>query len=184
MLTPFSFCHACGEPYKTFQVLEGFPRDCSRCGTVVYQNPYPVTVAVVPIYDASTGRFGVLVGERAIEPAKGTWGLPGGYLNPTDQRQVHGAVRELREETGIELDPDKLIFLTDHNDGRHALTFWLLASALSLDEVQAQFKPSDECPAVRVAYEPETLSFPSHTRALAEALKLFEQVEERWQQRT
>ena len=43
----------------------------------------------------------VLLIERGIEPFKGKWAFPGGFLN-MDETAGEGALRELKEETGLE----------------------------------------------------------------------------------
>lgn len=45
----------------------------------------------------------VLLVERAKEPLKGWWSLPGGILE-TGERLEEGIRREVREETGLEID--------------------------------------------------------------------------------
>ena len=44
----------------------------------------------------------VLLIERGDEPCKGMWAIPGGFMN-MDETAEEAAVRELKEETGIEL---------------------------------------------------------------------------------
>ncbi len=44
----------------------------------------------------------VLLVERARSPGKGLWAVPGGFLGPRE-RVLQGAIRELREETGLAL---------------------------------------------------------------------------------
>jgi 8-oxo-dGTP diphosphatase len=46
-------------------------------------------------------RLQVLLVERGIEPYKGRWAFPGGFLK-MDETAEEGALRELREETGLE----------------------------------------------------------------------------------
>lgn len=70
-----------------------------------YDNPVPVVVVLVPVDD------GLLVVRRGIEPGKGLLALPGGYLEAHETWQEGGA-REVREETGVELDPAALVPLT------------------------------------------------------------------------
>lgn len=49
----------------------------------------------------------VLLVERARSPGKGLWAVPGGFLEPRE-RVLQGAIRELREETGLALLPSTL----------------------------------------------------------------------------
>ena len=44
----------------------------------------------------------VLLGRRAGEPGRGQWDIPGGFLNPWEH-PADGAMREVREETGLEV---------------------------------------------------------------------------------
>jgi 8-oxo-dGTP diphosphatase len=46
----------------------------------------------------------VLVGRRRLEPRKGHWDLPGGFLEEGEEPLV-GLRREFLEETGIEVEP-------------------------------------------------------------------------------
>lgn len=50
----------------------------------------------------------VLLIERGDEPFKGHWAFPGGFMN-MDETTEACAIRELKEETGLELDNPKQI---------------------------------------------------------------------------
>jgi ADP-ribose pyrophosphatase YjhB (NUDIX family) len=69
---------------------------CDHCDHVVYDNPKIVVGSVV----LHNGK--VLLCRRAIEPRKGFWTVPAGYmeLNETPQE---GAIREAREEANTHL---------------------------------------------------------------------------------
>ncbi|EDY43903.2 NUDIX domain-containing protein, partial [Streptomyces sp. SPB074] len=115
---PFSHCSSCGAPYAE---ARSWPRTCAVCGATAYGNPLPVAVALQPVYDrAGTG---LVVITRAIEPAKGTVALPGGFVDH-DEDWRHAVVRELREETGIETEPRdvRLADALSSSDG-HLLLF-------------------------------------------------------------
>jgi ADP-ribose pyrophosphatase YjhB (NUDIX family) len=47
--------------------------------------------------------------KRGIEPRRGLWAIPGGFLE-CGEGLVDGAARELREEAGVRVPPDKLHF--------------------------------------------------------------------------
>jgi 8-oxo-dGTP diphosphatase len=50
----------------------------------------------------------ILLVERGKEPLKGYWSLPGGVLE-TGETLEQGIVREVREETGLEVEPLKVL---------------------------------------------------------------------------
>lgn len=85
------------------QFRRQIPRDdtherdvCTRCGFVAYQNPKIVVGSVVRSGEA------VLLCKRAIEPRKGYWTLPAGYLELHESPE-QGARREAREEACAEI---------------------------------------------------------------------------------
>ena len=55
---------------------------------------------------------GVLLVRRGREPARGRWGLPGGVVE-LGERAEEAVVREVLEETGIEVEPLKLVAVYD-----------------------------------------------------------------------
>jgi ADP-ribose pyrophosphatase YjhB (NUDIX family) len=76
------------------RIPEGEDRErrvCADCGHVDYENPKVVVGSVV----VADGR--VLMCRRAIEPRKGFWTLPAGYLELGETLE-EGAAREAREE--------------------------------------------------------------------------------------
>lgn len=85
--------------------LPGEDRDrrvCSTCGFVDYVNPRVVTGVVAH----SGGR--ILLCRRAIEPRKGLWTLPAGFLE-TGESIEEGAKREAYEEARAELDMETML---------------------------------------------------------------------------
>jgi ADP-ribose pyrophosphatase YjhB (NUDIX family) len=73
--------------------------ECGGCGLVVYANPAPAACALCVDGD---GR--VLLTRRAWDPYVGMWDLPGGFLGE-HEHPLDGLRRELREETGLEVEP-------------------------------------------------------------------------------
>ena len=63
-------------------------------------SPYPVKHATVDAVVEQSGH--ILLVKRKAEPGKGLWALPGGHLNEFE-KQLDGAIRELREETKIKV---------------------------------------------------------------------------------
>lgn len=76
---------------------------CLDCGFVHYINPRPVA-GTIPV-DAH-GR--VLLGRRDIEPRRGCWVFPGGFMDVGETAE-EAARRETREEVNLEVDDLQLI---------------------------------------------------------------------------
>ena len=89
------FCYYCGEKLieKSFQGR--MHRYCQNCDRIHYENPLPA-VATLVVNNANQ----LLLVKRSVEPAKGEWCLPGGFIE-TDESIEEAALRELEEETGI-----------------------------------------------------------------------------------
>ena len=64
-----------------------------------YEHPAVTTDCVIFTYE--DWKLKVLLVKRGGEPYKGKWALPGGFLR-NDETAKEGALRELREETGLE----------------------------------------------------------------------------------
>lgn len=65
-----------------------------------YRHPHPAVAADLVIFTLRDSRLHVLLIERAREPYKGSWALPGGFVRIHEDLQA-AAVRELAEETGV-----------------------------------------------------------------------------------
>ena len=66
-----------------------------------YKYPHPAVTTDCVIFGFNGSELQVLLIERGIEPFKGKWAFPGGFLN-MDETAGEGAMRELKEETGLE----------------------------------------------------------------------------------
>ena len=73
-------------------------RWCPACGLVLYENPAPTASAIV---DDGAGR--IMLVRRGIEPFRGMWDIPGGFIRPGEDGKA-AVRRELEEETGLEVD--------------------------------------------------------------------------------
>ncbi|MFQ5603894.1 MAG: NUDIX hydrolase [bacterium] len=93
-----NYCSHCGEKVK-FGAVPGddMPRFyCENCQTIHYQNP-KIIVGCIPRWQDK-----VLLCKRAIEPRKGLWTLPSGFLE-NGENVEQGAMRETREEANAEV---------------------------------------------------------------------------------
>ncbi len=94
-----NYCSNCGQPVSLL-VPEGdnLPRHvCSGCDTIHYRNPL-IVVGTVPVWEDK-----ILVCRRSIEPRKGYWTLPAGFMENGETLQ-EGADRETREEALADIE--------------------------------------------------------------------------------
>lgn len=87
------------------RVPEGDNRErliCADCGHIAYDNPKVVVGSVILAGDA------VLMCRRAIEPRRGFWTLPAGYLEHGETLE-EGAAREVWEEAQAEIALDGIL---------------------------------------------------------------------------
>jgi ADP-ribose pyrophosphatase YjhB (NUDIX family) len=102
-----NFCSRCGSPLR-FGTVPGEDRErlaCIGCGHVAYVNPRLV-VTTFPITDAGE----IVLIRRGIEPGKGSWAQPGGFLE-VDETVHQAAIRETWEETGLLVEPGEIVGL-------------------------------------------------------------------------
>lgn len=69
-------------------------------GQYTYKYPHPSVTTDCVIFGFDGTSLKVLLVERGLEPFKGRWAFPGGFLNMDESAEV-GALRELQEETGL-----------------------------------------------------------------------------------
>ena len=124
-LEVFHFCPKCGSP--DFEIHNALSRHCANCGFTFYQNPRASTAAFI-----LNEKGELLVARRGKEPAKGTLDLPGGFVD-NDENAEQGMVREIKEETGLDINPDAVEYLFSipnvyHYSGMdiHTLDFFFL----------------------------------------------------------
>lgn len=108
-------CRACGVAVVYRQPDDGDTKPravCPACNTVHYENPLNV-VGTIPIWhatsDTSSGGA-VLLCKRNIEPRKGLWTLPAGFLE-LGETTAEGAARETDEEAGAQIELQSLFSL-------------------------------------------------------------------------
>jgi len=98
----YKFCSQCGAKFEEKVIDHRRRLYCPACGFVQYQNPVPAA-AVTIIQDGK-----ILLVKRAVEPRKGLWSLPAGFLE-IDESVEECAVRELKEETNLDVELSRLL---------------------------------------------------------------------------
>ena len=117
---------------------------CDSCGAVVFFDPKLAVVVVVSQEDK------ILMVKRDIEPMMGRWSFPSGYV---DRGEIveEAAVREVREETNVEVELDRLLGVYSSRGAPVVLVAFAASVRSGVaeagDETQAvDWFPTDELP--------------------------------------
>ena len=111
------------------KVPEGDNRErlvCESCGFILYQNPMVVVGSVCAWDDR------ILLCRRGIEPRRGYWTIPAGYLE-LGETTAEGAAREAMEEAGAEIEIEALLAV--YNIPRISQVQLIYAARLATPEV-------------------------------------------------
>lgn len=144
---------------------------CVKCGFEFWQNSKPAVGAL--IVRSFRGEPEVLLARRGIEPYRGMWDLPGGFLG-NGERPEEGLARELREELGVEALRPRLVAAEideyPRDDMAEEARFVLCLYYRCEIPADAVLTPADDVtgfawfPPGRL---PDDIAFPANRRALA-----------------
>lgn len=92
----FQYCPVCGGLLKALSLKENEPTRlvCSECDFVFYLDPKVVACSILEL------KGGIVLLKRGIEPQKGKWVMPGGYVDRGEKVEA-AAIRETLEECGL-----------------------------------------------------------------------------------
>ncbi len=99
------FCPLCGSTKFVLKVPRQDDKErlaCGQCDYVHYVGP--LLAAGVILHDGHR----VLLVKRALDPGKGKWTFPGGFVD-LDEPPEHAALREAQEETGLAPTLERLL---------------------------------------------------------------------------
>ncbi len=133
-LDKFRFCPVCGS--EAFEVNNFKSKKCRHCGFTYYANPCSATVAFI-----LNEKGQLLVARRGKEPAKGTLDLVGGFVD-MDETSEQGMLREIKEETGMEVNECRYLFSIPNiyeysNMPIHTLDMFYIVHVASTEKVKA-----------------------------------------------
>lgn len=131
----FVFCPRCGQ--KLTAHFGGFPV-CKHCGLHFYNNPRPTTTVI--IFDANQH---ILLTKRGIEPFKGFWDLPGGFV-VVNESITASAKREIREELSVEIDIDHIFGAIPDEYEYQGIIYPTLSTIMSAHIISGNLKAQDD----------------------------------------
>ena len=148
------FCQNCAAPILQ-RVPEGDDKlryCCDSCDTIFYQNPKNV-VGTLPVFEDK-----VLLCKRAIDPRKGKWTLPAGFLE-NGESTLDGALRETSEEAGAAVEVDDNSLYTIFNLPRINQVYLFFRVKLAnlkfspgIESLEVQLFTEDEIPWDEIAF--------------------------------
>ncbi len=138
-LTGWRVCPRCA----TELAIDARKAECPSCASVYYAQSAPAVAALVADDD---GR--ILLARRAHEPDAGRWDLLGGFVEEAEH-PLDGLRRELREETGLEIDPGRYIgaYLDVYGEGPLATSVLNLVWEARI--VSGEASPADDVAELR-----------------------------------
>ena len=98
----FRYCPYCAGPIVEESRFNAVRPVCRACGFVQFHDPKVAVIALI----LHEGR--VLLVQRAVDPAKGQWSLPGGYMDAGEMPR-EALQRELNEEVGLAVEIGRLL---------------------------------------------------------------------------
>ena len=161
--TKLKYCTVCGMDLRTKKIEERDRVVCADCGWIVYENPLPSAAAFVQNF----GREILLV-KRGVEPGKGEWALPSGFIE-IDETPEEACLRELKEETGLDGAIVRLLGVYSQKSVmyKNVLIIGYRIDATGVlsagsDSLIARYFVPDDLPAI---------AFPSHVEMIADGIK-------------
>lgn len=136
---------------------------CGFCQIFFYDNPLPVVSAILP------HERQIALVKRGNRPYKGKWCLPSGFAE-IGESITQAALRELREETGVE---GKILDLVDVDSTKNHFYGDLIFITFEVEPVSGQLKAGDDAQEVKffpVDRIPK-LAFQSNTKAVEKYIR-------------
>lgn len=129
-----NYCVRCGALLR-LKVASGRIRPvCEECGWIFFPDPKVAVAGLI------TENNKILLVRRAVDPYRGKWTLPAGFVDAGED-PVKALERECLEETGLDVEVDGLIdviYGQEHSKGAHIVIVY------RVKEFSGSLKPGDD----------------------------------------
>jgi ADP-ribose pyrophosphatase YjhB (NUDIX family) len=98
----YYYCPLCGTRLEERFAFDQIRSVCPACGFVHFDDPKVAVIGLV------MWQKHVLLIQRGVNPMKGKWALPGGYMD-AGEMPLGALMRELREEVGLTIGEGELL---------------------------------------------------------------------------
>ena len=132
----YKYCPTCKEKLVRSSIDDRQLLNCKNCGFIFWNNPKPV-VSIL-LYEGKK----ILMLQRANEPLKDYWCLPGGYIN-YDETPEEAIKREAKEEAGIEITIDNLVGAYRIDNDPRGVDIDIIFSGKSVGEINLNSESKD-----------------------------------------
>lgn len=155
----YRYCPQCKQSLKQ-KLFDGRERlHCPKCDFIFWNNPKPV----VSIILHKQGK--ALMLQRAKEPLKNYWCLPGGYIN-YEETPEQAIIRETKEELGVNIKINKLVGVYRIDNDPRGVNIDIIYDGIFMDD----YVLSDEHKSIAYFYPknlPAKIAY-KHREAIAE----------------
>ncbi len=160
------YCIKCGGALEAKEIGSRRRLVCRRCGEVHYRNPLPVVVGVLSRHDGQ-----ILLIRRGIEPGKGKWALPGGFIEE-DESPEEAVLREMKEEIGVKGEEPRLIGVYRSKSDLYGPVIIIGYKIVVQSQIYAPGKEVSEVKSFPKNHLP-LLAFSSHRGIIRDSLRTF-----------
>jgi ADP-ribose pyrophosphatase YjhB (NUDIX family)/predicted RNA-binding Zn-ribbon protein involved in translation (DUF1610 family) len=162
----YRYCPRCGQTLGRRKVKANDPERlvCQECSFIFYLDPKVVAGTIFSIDNR------VVLLKRSIEPARGKWVFPGGYVDRGESVR-DAAIRETWEECTVEVRPCSLLGVYSYSRSPNVIVVY------AAEAVSGELTAGDECveaKAFSAADIPwKELAFASTKDALEDYIKIY-----------
>lgn len=162
-INAYKFCLVCSLP------LSKKEKRLSVCknGHRLYINPIPCNAAII-----ENERQEILLVKRKVDPKKGYWDWPGGFIEPGESFE-ESIKREINEELGVEIKIEKLLGVFEDTYLYQNIKYPILCLVVSAKITNGRLKASDDVAGFEFFSKKEVLKQKLAFKAIKKGIEVY-----------